>query len=412
MKLLFVTPGFVYPLIGGQSIRTYHFIKELAALGVDITVLTIEEPGSDGRAIESIRSFCSRIVTVPVDPDRPRSIWERMWLKVQPLPATMVRYRSDAFTVALERLLEKDTYGVLLCDQLHMASYCWRVSLPKILNTDDPLYIQLQRDREAATRWASRLKLGWEAWKYRRFERRMFAAFDRVLFVSARDRDLVNKDLGCTHIDIVPQGVDLKVFDPHGDDQGDSAIPDGPFILLSGMMNYGPNALAARHFVEQIWPEIHRQRPDVRCVIMGAYPTAEVQALANRHEGVMVTGFVDDVLPWLRAAAVYAAPALTGTGIKNKVLQAMAMEKGIVASRLSLDGIPQAQHTKDVLVADSPADFADACLHLLQHPDEAVELGRQARQTIERHYTWPAIVGGLYASLYALQEKQPSAQSV
>lgn len=393
MNILFITPGFVYPLVGGQSIRTYNFLKELKALGVTTTVITILEPGSDGAFIEVMRDFCREVISVPVDPDRERSGLEKVWLKLDAKPATMVRYYDPGFHSEVKRVLAEGSFDAILCDQLHMASYCHDVALPKVLNTDDPLYIQLERDAKVAESVMARFKLTWEAAKYRRYEQNMFRAFDAVLFVSAVDREVVQQDLGVNNIEIIPQGVDLTLFNPVG--PGWVEAPSDPYVLISGMMNYGPNARAAIYFVNDVLPLVREKRPDVKCVVMGAYPTDEVKALARDHAGVIVTGFVDDVLPYLRSASVYAAPAISGTGIKNKVLQAMAMEKGIVATKLSMDGIPQAVNGEHVLVEETPERLAQATLRLLEDEGLRTRLGKNARRCIEEHYGWRAIVAKL-----------------
>ncbi len=397
MNLLFITPGFVYPLVGGQSIRTYNFLKELKALGMNMTVITIREPGSDGAFIEVMRAFCREVIPVEVDPDRERSGVEKILLKLGARPATMVRYDDRGFHAEVKRVLAEGNYDAILCDQLHMASYCHDVDLPKVLNTDDPLYVQLERDAEVARSLIARLKLKWEAAKYRRYEQKMFRAFDSVLFVSAADREVVQRDLGVNNIEIIPQGVDLTLFNPAG--PGWVEAPSDPYVLISGMMNYGPNARSAIYYLREVLPRVRTTHPEVKCVIMGAYPTEEVKALARENEGVIVTGFVDDVLPYLRSAAVYAAPAVSGTGIKNKVLQAMAMEKGIVATKLSMDGIPQAVNGEHVLVAETPEGLAEATVRLLDDEELRTRLGKNARRCIEEYYGWGAIVEKLYCIL-------------
>ena len=397
MNLLFITPGFVYPLMGGQSIRTYHMLKELHAMGVRITAITIREPGSDGTFLDAMRGFCHEVIPVSFDPDRTRSFVERALLKISSTPSTMLRYNHPAIAAAVSSALRRDKYDAVFCDQLHMASYCYDIPLPKILNTDDPLYLQLEREARITSALLEKIKFRWEASKYKRYERKMFNAFDAVLFVSAADREQVQLDLGVQNIEIVPQGVDTAIYDPQGPGWADA--PAEPYVLISGMMNYAPNALSAIYFVEQVLPLVRKQRPETVCVIVGAYPTDEVKALGRNHAGVIVTGFVDDVLPYMRSAAVYVAPAISGTGIKNKVLQAMAMEKGIVATQLSMDGIPQAKHGEQVLIANSPEGLASETLRLLVDRTLCRRLGKAAFACIREHYSWQCIVSNLYEIL-------------
>jgi len=360
----------------------------------------MREPGSDGSFVEIMKTLGDQVIEVPVDPDRSRSAAEKMMLKLGAKPATMARYYDRTFHNEVRRVVAAGRFDVIFCDQLHMAAYGHDVPLPKVMNTDDPLYLQLQRDAKLASGVGRRFLLNWESSKYRRYERAMFKAFDSVLFVSAADQDVVEHDLDVHNIAIVPQGVDTEYFNPAGPLWAEA--PDHPYILISGMMNYGPNATSAIYFVEHVLPLVRKEKPHVQCVIAGAYPTDEVKSLAERYSGVIVTGFVDDIRPIIRSASVYAAPAISGTGIKNKVLQAMAMEKGIVATPLSMDGIPQAQHNCEVLIAEGAGSLASATIDLLNHSARCAELGRQARMCITEHYAWPAIVGRLYSLLERL----------
>jgi len=153
------------------------------------------------------------------------------------------------------------------------------------------------------------------------------------------------------------------------------------------------------YFVKDILPLVRQKYPEIGCMIVGAYPGDEVKALADGDPRITVTGFVDDVRPYMRSASVYAAPAISGTGIKNKVLQAMAMELGIVATPLSMDGIPSAKNGEHVLIEEGAQALADAVCRLLDDPDTCQQLGLKARECIKENFSWPAIVGHLYELL-------------
>ncbi len=397
MKILFVTPGFVHPLVGGQSIRTYNFLRELRARGASITVVTIVEPGSNGQFLRVMEEFGCRVIPVAMNPDRSMTTAEKIALRLRQTPATICRYFDPAMQLAVQEALRDGAFDAVLCDQLHMAQYCHDIPLPKILNTDDPLFIQLRREANVCASRSKAWSMRLEAAKYERYERCMFAAFDHVLFVSAADRKQVEDTLGCRNIEIIPQGVDTSFFTPEG--PGLAPPPAEPFVAITGTMNYAPNAAAAVYFAREVLPRLRSTHPRIGCAIVGAYPTEEVKNLARDHQGVVVTGFVDDIRPYLRSASVYVSPAISGTGIKNKVLQAMAMEKGIVATPLSMDGIPQAVDGESVVVAEGADAIARAVARLLDDPAEAARLGANARRCIVEHYSWRAIIGRLHGLL-------------
>ena len=152
-------------------------------------------------------------------------------------------------------------------------------------------------------------------------------------------------------------------------------------------MAYAPNVAAMRYFTDEVLPLVRQSRPDTRLTIVGRDPAPAVLAMAS--EGVDVTGEVDDVRPYLAAAAVFVAPMVSGSGIKNKVLEAMAMACPVVATPLAVEGLP-VRHGENVLVADGAAGLADAINRLLSDPGEAARLGQGGRALVEQTYTWDA----------------------
>ena len=152
-------------------------------------------------------------------------------------------------------------------------------------------------------------------------------------------------------------------------------------------MHHAPNVEGIIHFCHKILPEIRSALPDIKLKIVGREPTPEVRALASDH--VEVTGWVDDVRPYVREAALFISPLIGGAGIKNKVLQAWSMEKAVLCTSISSGGL-RTEPGRNIVIADSPAKFAEACIELLQDPDRRRELGRAGRATVLEHYTWQA----------------------
>lgn len=166
------------------------------------------------------------------------------------------------------------------------------------------------------------------------------------------------------------------------DGAGDSN--GSPLIVFTGQMDYRPNIDAVTWFARDILPLISKRHP-AHFAIVGRAPTAAVKALAGDH--VTVTGAVDDVRGWLAAAAVCVAPLKLARGIQNKVLEAMAMARPVVASTAAAEGI---DHADTIGVADTAQDFADRIATLIETPDTAAALGRAARAQVVRRYGWDA----------------------
>jgi glycosyltransferase involved in cell wall biosynthesis len=151
-------------------------------------------------------------------------------------------------------------------------------------------------------------------------------------------------------------------------------------------MDYGPNEDAAIHFAENILPLIQQRQPEVQFWVVGKDPTERVRALADRP-GVHVTGGVPDVRPYLGKAGLFVCPLRYGTGVKNKLLAALAMQKPVVATRRSLDGL-ELRENEDLLVADEPAEFAAKVVQLIENPGQARRLARTGRAFVGDTYSW------------------------
>lgn len=221
-----------------------------------------------------------------------------------------------------------------------------------------------------------------------RYERTVAARADAALFVSEAEAALFRSHGGSGTIVAVENGIDTAHFAP-------SAVApiagDGPLIVFTGQMDYRPNSDAVTWFAESVFPQIRAKHPAARFAIVGRRPDRRVAALA-RLAGVDVTGEVADVRGWLAAAAVAVAPLKLARGVQNKVLEAMAMARPVVATSAAAEGIA---HDDTIRIADNADGFARAVCALIADPQGAATLGARARQrTIER-YGWDARLAAL-----------------
>jgi sugar transferase (PEP-CTERM/EpsH1 system associated) len=191
-------------------------------------------------------------------------------------------------------------------------------------------------------------------------------------------------------------GIDTDHFDPAA---GFAPLEPrkGPLIVFTGQMNYRPNIDAVTGFADDVLPELRKTHPDLAFAVVGREPTPAVDALATRP-GVIVTGAVPDVRPWLAAASVVVAPLKIARGIQNKVLEAMAMARPVVASSGAFEGI-DALPGRDLMVADDAVAQATAIDALLATPERALAMGKAARERMLGHYSWDARLAPLGAML-------------
>jgi glycosyltransferase involved in cell wall biosynthesis len=217
----------------------------------------------------------------------------------------------------------------------------------------------------------------------------MFAPYDRTVVVSPQDRDMLRTLNPKLRVEVIPNGVDLIEFRARPTARTES------MLLFVGNYEYAPNVDAALRLATEILPRVRVRVPEARLWLVGNAPPPEIQALAS--DTVTVTGRVPDVRPYLARATAFVSPLRLGAGIKNKVLEALAMGCPLVATPLSIDGIAVTDG-HDTLIADGDA-LVDATVRVMQDADLRQKLSANARALIEAQYSWMR-VGQMYEALY------------
>lgn len=251
--------------------------------------------------------------------------------------------------------------------------------LPLLADTvDDPVLERWRQLRQCKTLVSSVKNLK-QLLMYVRFNRKYIASAAANLLVSEIDASVYSRVCPGGRVEVIHNGVDADFFHPMG-----SQI-DSKNLVFEGSISFGPNKDGVLYFIKDILPQIRNKVPDVTFTIVGRNPPPEILALDG--SGITVTGFVDDVRPYVDRAAVFVCPLRHGAGIKNKVLQAWSMGKAVVATTPSIGGL-KVRDGENIIVRDDPAAFSGEVIRLLANPAEAARIGRNAQQTIHDHYTW------------------------
>jgi len=230
----------------------------------------------------------------------------------------------------------------------------------------------------------------------RTFEKDIAERADQSLFVSEAEAQLFRARSGLTdnRVKAMGNGIDLDFYDASGVKPAEVENA-GPMILFTGQMDYQPNVQAVQSFSTEVMPAIVARHPDARFVIVGRAPVDKVKQLDGKN-GTMVIGGVDDIRSWIIAADVVVAPLRIARGIQNKVLEAMAMARPVVASACAAEGI-DAIDGEHFLIAGSVTEEARLVCELLDNPDRARRLGKQAERLIHAKYSWATQLAGLPA---------------
>jgi sugar transferase (PEP-CTERM/EpsH1 system associated) len=389
MRLLYLTPRLPHASRKGDQLVPYHRLRLLAAKH-DITLVSFYEQEHELDVLDELRGYCDTVVVVALGRWKPLvRVGVRAPLSRSPLQ--VIYYDSHGLVRCIRKLARDGSFDLVHGYMLRMAPHVGRLGLPSVLEAMDSMQLRLEREIPRAP-LARRMLLREELRRIRPYERAVGELVDHVVVVSELDA----RYFGGAPITTIPNGVDTETFRP----RPERRVPDR--IVLSGTMSYGPNIEAATWFAERCLPRLRTEVPDVSLVIAGVNPARRVRRLAQ-YEGVRVTGFVPAMNDVLAEGAIAVAPMLSGSGIQNKILEAMACGLPVVTTPIGL-GALAAVRGRDILVADGEEEFAGAVAGLLTEPLRAEEIGRQGRDYVVATHSWERCaeqVEQIYADIHA-----------
>jgi sugar transferase (PEP-CTERM/EpsH1 system associated) len=395
MRLLLLTPQLPFPPHQGTSLRNYNLIAQLANRH-EICLLTFLEPDQSLEDAGPLMDLCAWVDTIRV-PQRDNVTRLRQMLTTR-RPDMAWRLWSPLFRDRLATRMEETPFDVVQIEAIELAPYIATVEIarprPLIVYEDHNAEWVLQKracltDLRAPRRWPAAAYSLVQWTRLRGYEAETCRRADRVVAVSEADRDAIQAIAPEVTASVVPNGVDL-------DEYTDYDGPVEPFdLVFTGKMDFRPNVDAMLWMGHEVWPLIRHQRPRTTFAIVGQRPHARLQPL-RADLGITITGWVPDVRPYIAGATVYVAPLRVGGGTRLKLLQAMAMGSATVSTSLGAEGFP-VKHGRELLLADTPDDFAQAVLGLIEDAEQRTQLGGAARRFVEATYGWHTLVPRLEA---------------
>jgi sugar transferase (PEP-CTERM/EpsH1 system associated) len=379
-EILFLAHRLPYPPDRGDRIRSWHMLRALAKLG-PVHVVTPLDGAEDRQHIAKVESIAASVTAAVRPPSKGIAVARAL---LTGLPASVALFSVPVLHRAVRARLATGRIGTIFAFSGQMAHYVPVGSGAKFLmdfvDMDSAKFAQ----QGGSARGLSGLALRQEAKRLLAFETATARRADASLFVSESEATLFATTTGL-RAQVIENGVDATHFAPG------AVVPaeaPHPLVVFTGQMDYAPNIAAVTDFVRDVLPLL----PRATFAIVGRAPAAAVKALAAPN--VVVTGEVPDTRPWLAAADVVVAPLTLARGIQNKVLEAMAMGKPVVASPAAAEGI-DAEVGVELLVAGSPAMQAAAIGALLTDPLHARSVGTAARDRVLARYSWDACLAPL-----------------
>ncbi len=418
-KVLFLTQVLPYPLDAGPKVRAYHMLRHLAA-NHDLTLVSFIRPDDLPAAVDHLRSFCQAVHPIPIR----RSLAFDLRAVVKGLatgrPFVIERDDQPAMRQTLAQLARSQSFDLIHADQTAMAGWGqwaagrgvgWGRRPATVLDQHNAVHMLVRRMAAMEPSLWRRQIMQREAAAFARFEAYHCSCYDAVLTVSDEDRrhllklfpsdhpaggptsDLLGAGLAA-RFTVIPIAVDPTLSTPvvHRSRQA-------PMILHLGALLWPPNSAGVVWFARQVLPWIHQRLPQTRFVVAGKQPPAAVRALAADPR-IQVLGYVADPSPLLAEADVFIVPVHAASGTRVKILDAWQWGLPLVSTRMGAESLATSDG-ENILLADTPQDFAQATLRLLDDPGLNERLRRQGRTWVEDNYD----VRKIYPALDALYQR-------
>ena len=387
MKILFITP-YQPDLI---RVRPYQFLRNLAALGHKITLIYYDLPGNLIPS-ETLISSCEQIYFFALNK------WQVLKNCMIALPSNKPLQAAYGYQPKMVKQIEKmifdpsEIFDVIHFEHIRSAEYGRllkknnpSLNIPIIWDSVDSITHLFNQGATQHPKWSGRKLLAFEASRTAIYEPQTASQFSRVLVTSRKDFEIYQKLLSDqrnnARIEVIPNGVDLEYFVPGNFDQRKVDT-----LVISGKMSYHANQKMVLHFVEHILPLIWVGDPNVKLTIVGQNPPQNILEL-TRDSRITVTGWVEDIRPYLQSASIAVAPLAYGAGIQNKILEAMACETPVIATKSALDAL-KTEPGVNILAANDPKKFAELTLELLKSPERRLSIGKAGRKYVEDYHSW------------------------
>ncbi len=407
LKILFLSQRFLFPQDTGGKIRTGKILEQLNKR-YHITVISNVESPKDDPYIPEMQRLCEKFVPVPwkeIPRYTLRWYWDVFKKSFSIYPVPMLNDYSPELEQAVLDELRNGEYDLAICDFMQSTLNFRRVEgIPKILfqhNVEATISLRhMKRAKDPL------FKIFWWLQFRKMFyhEKRESGKFDAVIAVSELDKQRFEEWYGLKNVHVIPTGVDTDFYAP------DPNVKVKKQIVFVGAMDWLPNHDAMLYFLEDIFPLIKKEEPDVKFVIVGRNPAPKLKKLVDQYPDVEITGWVEDTRPYVQESAVFIVPIRIGGGTRMKIYEAMAMEKAIVSTRVGAEGLPLTDR-EHIYLEDEPEEFARAVLKLLRDEEERQKIGKQARQYVYENFRWEK-VADVFADICESVVKQRSSAEV
>lgn len=317
---------------------------------------------------------------------------------VGPTPISVLNFTAPQVMAVIEGIMRENHFDSMQVEGVHLLAYARRIrqlapGVPLVCDWHNIESEIQHRYAQTSKNPARRLYARRTAGLLRGAEREYLQLGDAHTVCSERERQVLLAEAPDAYVSVIPNGVDTAFFAAGAADEGPRQD-----VVFVGSMDYHANIDAVTYFAKTAWPALRERRPEWRFVIVGSRPAPEVMGLAN-EAGIVVTGTVEDVRPYYRKAALVVVPLRVGSGTRLKVLEAMAAGVPVISTRLGAEGLA-VTHGKDILIAETPAEMADAAASLQPSNQRWNELAANGLRLVQTQYEW-SVIGKKLVDIHA-----------
>jgi len=387
---------FPYPLIKGDKLRAYHHIKELSK-NHEIILCALSDEKIHPEAIPELNKYCSKVYIFKLK-------WHSVFLNVfkalfNGKPLQVGYFYDNKIKQEIDKIIKDTQPDHIFCQLIRVTEYIKSSKIPKTLDYQDVFSKGVER-RMNTTSFIFKPVFKLEYKRLLKYEANIFDCFNNKMIISKPDRDLIphkNKD----DIYIIHNGVDQSFFTPQ---QAEKKYD----LIFTGNMAYPPNINAAEYLINKILPELKLYKPDIKVLIAGARPVSKIRKMQS--ENVQITGWVEDIRICYAQSKIFIAPMQIGTGLQNKLLEAMAMQLPCVSSEMANRAL-DATDGKEILLGHEPEEYVKHILHLLDDKQFADDIAMQGFKYVSVNYNWGTLTEKINEIISACTSTNDSVKS-
>lgn len=381
MKLFIILSRVPYPLEKGDKLRAFNQLKQLSKTN-QIILFALNDTELDANALEELKKYCVAISIMKFSKFTIFFNLIRAFFSGMPLQVGYFYFRKAQKKV--DELIKKHKPDHIYCQLIRTAEYAKsHTSIPKTLDYMDVFSKGMER-RIKTDPFYMKPILRMEYKRLLKYENKVFSYFNNKTIISEQDRNLIPHPQN-QEIRIIPNGVDTDYFKAISHEKEYE-------LLFNGNMDYPPNIESVEYLVTKIMPLVWAKKPNVRLLISGASPNNRVLALASKN--VIISGWVDDIRENFAKSKILVAPMQISIGLQNKLLEAMAMQVPCVTSALANNALG-AIHREQIMVAETPEQYAEYIIELLQDEAKAKKIAMNGYQFVIKNFNWKSTTASL-----------------